>query len=105
MAESRITDFFAAAPSQKKSRQESSDSDSETVSVPCPLPSTASDTSVSTGTTGSVAVFTRKGKHKLGYNPKWNEEFNWLEYRMDATDGRGGLYCTLCRKVQRTRTQ
>ena len=36
------------------------------------------DTSVSagSGTTHSVAVFTRKGKHKVGYDPKWNEEFD-----------------------------
>ena len=90
MAESRITDFFTAAPVQKRSRQESSDSDSEAVGVPCPVlaTSTASDTSVSTGSgaTSSVAVFTRKGKHKVGYDPKWNKEFDWLEYRNDTTD-------------------
>jgi hypothetical protein len=27
-----------------------------------------------------------------------NEEFDWLEYRVDATSGKGGFYCTLCRK-------
>ena len=52
MAESRIIDFFAAAPAQKRSRQENSDSltiDSEAVSVPFLATSTASDTSMSTG--------------------------------------------------------
>ena len=81
MVEFRITNFFTATPAQKRSRQDS-DSDIEAGRVPCPVPflttSTASDTSVSagSGTTLYVAAFTCKSKHKVGYDPKWNEGFD-----------------------------
>ena len=64
----------------------------------------APDSSVSTScsTTSmdtSAAVFTRTGKHNFGYDPTGSEEFDWLEYRVSATSGIGGLYCTSCYTV------
>jgi hypothetical protein len=104
----QITDFFAAgAPQAKRARQENRDTSSSlSTSTPDPDPdaSSAPSTSAETGTSGETstdtfaAVFTRKGKHRFGYDPKWNEEFNWLEHRVDDATGRSGLYCTLCRK-------
>lgn len=103
----KITDFFSAcAPQAKRAKQESRDT-SSSISTPDPDPSSAPSTISDTSPSGetSAAVFTRKGKHRFGYNLKWNEEFNWLEHRIDDASGKSGLYCTLCRKYNsHTRT-
>lgn len=33
------------------------------------------------------------GKHKIGYNPEWEKEWPWLQFR----DGEG-MFCSLCTK-------
>ena len=45
--------------------------------------------------------YTRRGKHKLGYDPVWEKEFTWLEYSVESSRN-PGMLCRLCRKYNVT---
>ena len=105
---SKITDFFARSP--KRARLDSlPSSDNGPASSSSSDNGPASSSSSGSGPTSSSSKhsvsaayretdstdsesYTRKGKHKIGYNDSWENEFNWLK-RVE-----GGMLCTICHK-------
>ena len=89
-----ITEFFEAPP--KRSRPDPSKESSSSTDHG-PTSSSSTDSQFSEGTASATdstdsESYTRKGKHKIGYNASWEDEFKWLK-RVD-----GGMLCTICNK-------
>ena len=55
-------------------------------------PASFSEATASATDSTDSESYTRKGKHKFGYNASWEDEFKWLK-RVD-----GGMLCTICNK-------
>ena len=61
-------------------------------------PGTSSETSAEDERTAedSVAV-AKRAKHRVNFDPEWNDEFAWLVYKPDE-----GMFCRLCQKYNKT---
>ena len=109
MASKKITDFFARSPKRARLDSLPSSSDNGPASSSSSDNGPASSSSSGSGPTSSSSKhsvsaasretdttdsesYTRKGKHKIGYNDSWENEFNWLK-RVE-----GGMLCTICHK-------
>ena len=59
-----------------------------------PRPGTSSATSTEDeSTTEDPIAAAKRAKHRVSFNPEWNDEFAWLLYKPDE-----GMFCKLCQK-------
>ena len=87
MASRKITECFA-----KRWRPDSSAESSYRPASTDYRPASFSEATASATDSTDSESYTRKGKHKFGYNASWEDEFKWLK-RVD-----GGMLCTICNK-------
>ena len=92
----RITEFFDYGAPPKRPRPDESSSSTDdrpasSLSTDYRPASFSEGTASATESTDSES-YTRKGKHKIGYNASWETEFNWLK-RVE-----GGMLCSICSK-------
>ena len=67
-----------------------------TTSDPCSLNESDSDVLL------KRSAYCRKAKHRIGYDPEWENEFTWLEYSVEPDSRNPGMLCQLCRKHNMT---
>ena len=49
------------------------------------------------GTAEDPVALAKRAKHRVSFNPEWNDEFAWLVYKPDE-----GMFCRLCQKHNKT---
>ena len=57
-----------------------------------PVSSSATDTEDGSTAEDPVSA-AKRAKHRVSFNPEWNDEFAWLDYKPDE-----GMFCRLCKK-------